>query len=274
VRTTFEPAFTGTGRLSSRAPNLQNLPAFGQWSRRIKEGLIPSAPGKIFVAADYSQIELRILAHFSGEERLREAFRKGGRDIHRETASWVFSTPPEDVTPELRRVAKMINFGLLYGMSSFGLAGRLGIERADARGIISRYFAALPGVKRYLDESAEESQRRGYTQTLFGRVRPINEAMDDARHRSGTKRIAINTPIQGTAADIARKAMVDFDRVYSSASGVVRLLLQIHDSLVCECPEEQAEEVGRTLADVMRSAAALTVPLEVELKTGSSLADV
>lgn len=273
VRTTFEPALTGTGRLSSRAPNLQNLPAFGQWSRRIKEGLIPSAPERVFVAADYSQIELRILAHFSGEERLQDAFQKGGRDIHRETASWVFAMPPEDITPELRRVAKMINFGLIYGMSSFGLADRLGIARSEAGGIIRRYFAALPSVKLYLDEKAEEAQKRGYTETFFGRIRPIGEAMNETRDRSGLKRIAINTPIQGTAADIARKAMVSFSRSFSSDDDV-RLLLQIHDSLVCECPSERAEEVGKSLADVMKSAATLTVPLEVELKTGRSLADV
>ncbi|MDR2179953.1 MAG: DNA polymerase I [Synergistaceae bacterium] len=273
VHTMFEAAFTGTGRLSSRDPNLQNLPAFGQWSRRIKEGLTPGDPGRVFVAADYSQIELRVLAHFSGEERLQEAFRKGGRDIHRETASWVFSILPEDVTPELRRVAKMINFGLLYGMSSFGLAERLGIARGDAGGIISRYFAALPGVKKYLEESAALAQSRGYTQTLFGRIRPICEAMEGVRDRNGLKRIAVNTPIQGTAADIARKAMLDFDRHFA-ADGDVRLFLQIHDSLVCECPQERASEVGEALASIMKAAATLAVPLEVELKSGRSLADV
>jgi DNA polymerase-1 len=273
VHTTFEAAFTGTGRLSSRDPNLQNLPAFGHWSRRIKEGLVPGDPGRVFVAADYSQIELRVLAHFSGEERLQEAFRKGGRDIHRETASWVFATAPEDVTPELRRVAKMINFGLLYGMSSFGLAERLGIPRGEAKGIISRYFAALPGVKQYLEASAESAQKRGYTQTLFGRIRPIGETLEGGRDRNGLKRVAVNTPIQGTAADIARKAMLDFDRRFA-ADDDVRLFLQIHDSLVCECPQERAEEVGEALADVMKSAAVLAVPLEVELKTGRSLADV
>jgi DNA polymerase-1 len=276
VHTTFEAAFTGTGRLSSRDPNLQNLPAFGQWSRRIKEGLIPDAlehgPKRVFVAADYSQIELRVLAHMSGEERLVEAFRSG-RDIHRETAAWVFSTPPGDVTPELRRVAKMINFGLLYGMSPFGLAERLGVPRGEAAEIIARYFSALPGVKKYLDESAAQAQERGYTRTLFGRVRPIAEAAEGLRDRNGLKRIAVNTPIQGTAADIARKAMLGFDRHFA-ADGEVRLLLQIHDSLVCECPEERAEEVGEALARVMRSAADLSVPLEAALKTGRTLADV
>ncbi|MDR1730517.1 MAG: DNA polymerase I [Synergistaceae bacterium] len=272
VHTTFEAAFTGTGRLSSRDPNLQNLPAFGNWSRRLKEGLIPSAPDRIFVAADYSQVELRILAHLSGEERLRDAFRNG-RDIHRETASWVFSTPPEDVTPELRRVAKMINFGLLYGMSAFGLAGRLGIARGEASSIISRYFAALPGVRNYLDESAAEAQKRGYTRTLFGRVRPIDEAAEGLRDRNALRRVAINTPIQGTAADIARRAMIDFNRIFP-ADGDVRLFLQIHDSLICECPKSLADQVGETLCGVMKSAASLSIPLDVELKKGRSLADV
>ncbi|MDR2523792.1 MAG: DNA polymerase I [Synergistaceae bacterium] len=273
VHTTFEAAFTGTGRLSSRDPNLQNLPAFGQWARRIKEGLAPLSPDRVFVAADYSQIELRVLAHCSGEERLLEAFRRGNQDIHQETASWVFAVAPEDVTPELRRAAKAINFGLLYGMSSFGLAGRLGIERSEASGIISRYFSALPGVRRYLEESAAKAQERGYTQTLFGRIRPIAEAMEGVRDRSGLKRIAVNTPIQGTAADIARKAMLDFHRHFAP-DGEVRLCLQIHDSLVCECPENRAGEVGEVLAKVMRSAASLSVPLEVTLKTGQSLAGV
>jgi DNA polymerase-1 len=273
VRTTFEAAFTGTGRLSSRDPNLQNLPAFGQWSRHIKEGLVPTLPDRVFIAADYSQIELRVLAHFSGEERLLEAFRKGGRDIHRETAAWVFATPPEDVTPELRRVAKMINFGLLYGMSSFGLADRLGIGRGEASSIISRYFAALPGVKQYLEESASAAQQRGYTRTLFGRIRPIDEAMEGVRDKNGLKRIAVNTPIQGTAADIARKAMLGFSRRFAKDKEV-RLFLQIHDSLVCECAKCRAEEVREALAEVMRSAASLDVPLEVEVKIGSSLAEV
>jgi DNA polymerase-1 len=225
------------------------------------------------VGADYSQVELRVLAHFSGEERLQDAFRKGGRDIHRETASWVFATPPEDVTPELRRVAKMINFGLLYGMSAFGLADRLGIARSEAKSIIARYFAALPGVGRYLEESAAAAQTRGYTQTLFGRIRPIDEAMEGVRDKNGLKRIAVNTPIQGTAADIARKAMIDFDRRFAEDKEV-RLFLQIHDSLVCECPEARVDEVGEALAQVMKSAVSLAVPLDVELKTGRSLADV
>lgn len=272
IHTTFEAAFTGTGRLSSRDPNLQNLPAFGHWSKRLKEGLVPRGTRNVFVAADYSQIELRILAHLANEERLLEAF-KAQRDIHRETASWVFSVPPEEVSPELRRVAKMINFGLLYGMSSFGLAERLGLERPEASRIISRYFSALPGVKKYLDASAEEAEKRGYTQTLFGRIRPIAEAAEGVRDKNGLKRVAINTPIQGTAADIARKAMIHFSQRFSEDKDVA-LILQIHDSLICECPEDRATEIGNALSDIMRSAAVLAVPLEVDLKIGRSLAEV
>ena len=271
VHTTFEPAFTGTGRLSSRDPNLQNLPAFGHWAERIKEGLIPVGEGNVFVAADYSQIELRILAHFSREPRLIEAFRRGV-DIHRETASWVFVVEPEFVTPELRRVAKMINFGLLYGMSAFGLAERLGVERAEAAGIVKRYFEALPGVERYLEESAAQARAVGYARTFEGRIRPVAEAAEGVRDRNGLNRVLVNTPIQGTAADIARRAMVDFARRFEG-DGEVRLFLQVHDSLVCECPAERADSVGAALSEVMKAAGRLSVPLEADLKVGRSLAE-
>ncbi|NLK18823.1 MAG: DNA polymerase I [Synergistaceae bacterium] len=268
----FEPAVTGTGRLSSRDPNLQNLPSYGEWSVRIKKCLHPAAPGNVFVSADYSQIELRVLAHLSGDERLLEAFAQG-RDIHRETASWVFSTDPAMVTGELRRVAKMINFGLLYGMSSFGLAQRLGIGRAEASDIIERYFKALPGVKNYLEKSYEDAKRRGFAATLSGRIRPLDEVPVSPRDRDALRRVAVNTPIQGTAADIARKAMIDFAAAFPS-SGRVRLALQVHDSLVCECPRGEEENVRRSLEKIMEGAAALATPLKVESKTGESLAEV
>ena len=267
IHTTFEAALTGTGRLSSRDPNLQNIPAFGQWAERIKEGLVPVREGDVFVAADYSQIELRVLAHFSQEPRLLEAFQKG-RDIHRETASWVFSVEPEFVTPELRRVAKMINFGLLYGMSAFGLAERLDMPRAEAAGIVKRYFDALPGVQRFLRGIVEEARAAGFTRTLAGRIRPLDEVA--AQGKGGLDRVLVNTPIQGTAADIARRAMVNFDRAFAD-DGDVHLFLQVHDSLVCECPPERAEEVGQALREIMMGAGKVSVPLEVALKTGSSL---
>ena len=271
VHTTFEAAFTGTGRLSSRDPNLQNLPAFGHWAERIKEGLIPVGEGNVFVAADYSQVELRVLAHFSQEPRLIEAFRRGV-DIHRETASWVFGVEPDFVTPELRRVAKMVNFGLLYGMSAFGLAERLGVDRGEAAGIVRRYFDALPGVGRYLEESAAQARALGYARTLDGRIRPVAEAAEGVRDRNGLNRILVNTPIQGTAADIARRAMVAFARRFAG-DGAVRLFLQVHDSLVCECPAGRAEEVGAALSEVMKGAGRLSVPLETDLKVGRSLAE-
>ena len=270
IHTTFEPAVTGTGRLSSRDPNLQNIPTFGQWAERIKAGLVPVREGNVFVAADYSQIELRILAHMSREPSLIEAFRSG-RDVHSETASLVFGMAPEFVTPELRRVAKMINFGLLYGMSAFGLAERLDVSRTEAAMIVKRYFAALPGVQRFLHEVVDEARSAGYARTLEGRIRPVNEV--PAGGRGALDRALVNTPIQGTAADIARRAMVDFDRAFRE-DPEVRLFLQVHDSLVCECPAVRAGEVGRALREIMMNAAHLSLPLEAEVKTGSSLAEV
>lgn len=268
----FEPAVTGTGRLSSRDPNLQNLPTFGEWARRVKESLTPHGEGRMFVAADYSQIELRILAHLSGDRRLLDAF-ASGRDIHTETASWVFSTEPALVTPELRRVAKMINFGLLYGMSSFGLAQRLSIGRQEASSIIGRYFGALPGVKEYLEAGFNEAKERGYTRTIAGRIRPLDEVSTGPRDRDALRRVAVNTPIQGSAADIARRAMIDFSRRFSGESSV-RLVLQVHDSLVCECPIDIASEVEADLVRIMEVAATLSIPLKAEAKRGLNLSEV
>ncbi|MBR0094568.1 MAG: DNA polymerase I [Synergistaceae bacterium] len=265
IHTTFEPAMTGTGRLSSRDPNLQNIPAFGQWAEKIKSGLIPVDEKNIFVAADYSQIELRVLAHMSGEERLIEAF-KQNRDIHTETASWVFDTKPELVTPELRRAAKMINFGLLYGMSSFGLAERLGISRKEASAVMQKYFDALPGIQSFLDSSVEQAKARGYSRTLAGRIRPVKEipAIGAALDRA-----LINSPVQGTAADIARRAMINFE-----AACPGKLFLQVHDSLVCECSQDEADEVSNILSEVMKSSGGEIASLEVQIKSGKSLSDV
>ena len=268
----FEPAVTGTGRLSSREPNLQNLPTFGEWARRVKEGLAPRGEGRVFVSADYSQIELRILAHLSGDRRLVDAF-AAGRDIHTETASWVFSVDPGLVTPELRRVAKMINFGLLYGMSPFGLSRRLAISRQEASSIIERYFGALPGVREYLEAGYNEATARGYTRTIAGRIRPLGEVATGPRDRDALRRVIVNTPIQGSAADIARRAMVDFARRFHDG-GSVRLVLQVHDSLVCECDLERAPETREDLVKIMEGAANLDVPLKAESKVGTNLAEV
>lgn len=265
IRTKFEPASTGTGRLSSRDPNLQSIPAFGKWADKIKAGLIPVDPENVFVAADYSQIELRILAHMSGEERLIDAFAHN-RDIHSETASWVFGVIPEFVTPEMRRAAKMVNFGLLYGMSSFGLSERLGVGRSEAKYIMTRYFDALPGIEGFLDGLVSDAKSRGYSRTIAGRIRPMSgipakgQALD---------RALINSPIQGTAADTARRAMINF-----AASGTAELFLQVHDSLVCECPAHEAEEVSHVLRRIMIDSGGEIPHLEAEAKIGRSLADV
>ncbi|MBQ4401819.1 MAG: DNA polymerase I [Synergistaceae bacterium] len=265
IHTTFEPSFTGTGRLSSRDPNLQNIPTFGKWAEKIKAGLVPVNPENVFVSADYSQIELRVLAYMSGEERLIEAF-ADGRDIHTETASWVFGVIPEFVTPEMRRAAKVINFGLLYGMSTFGLSERLGVGRAEAKDVMTRYFDALPGIQKFLDGLVDDAKKRGYSRTLAGRIRPIKgiNAKGQALDRA-----LINSPIQGTAADTARRAMINF-----SKSGCAELFLQVHDSLVCECPAKDSEEVSQNLRRIMINSGGEIPHLEAEAKTGKSLADV
>ena len=265
IHTTFLPTSTGTGRLSSKDPNLQNIPAYGNWAEKIKSGLIPVTNGNVFVSADYSQIELRVLAYMSGEEKLIEAF-KNGRDIHTETASWVFDTAPDLVSPELRRAAKMINFGLIYGMSSFGLAERLDIPRGEASKIIKKYFEALPNIQEYLDNSVELAKQRGFSKTLFGRIRPVNEI---PARGTGLDRALINSPIQGTAADIARRAMVGFEK---NCPG--KLFLQVHDSLVCECPKDEVFETAMILSSVMKLSGGEISHLEVQIKTGKALNEV
>ncbi|SMG28411.1 DNA polymerase [Dethiosulfovibrio salsuginis] len=270
IHSTFEADTTGTGRLSSRDPNLQNLPVYGEWSQRICKCLVPKGKDRCFVAADYSQIELRILAHISGEPRLLEVFEKG-RDIHTETAAMVFGLDPSLVTKELRRSAKMVAFGLLYGMSAFGLAKRLGVGQAEAKDIMSRYFKALPGVEAYMTKSSDMAISSGYTETLLGRRRPLNEVeTGNARDKGHMKRVAINSPIQGTAADLAKKAMIEVDRSLQGGE----MVLQVHDSIVCECHCDDREEVMRSLQNIMESAASLSVPLVTEGKIGDSLSEV
>jgi len=270
VHSTFDPFATATGRLSSKDPNVQNLPQFGEWAGRFRSCLVPRAKGWKFVSADYSQIELRVLAHFCGDARLRAAF-ESCRDIHTETASWVFNVHPSLVTPDLRRAAKAINFGLLYGMSSHGLAQRLGLSRNEAKSIVERYFSALPTVRDYLEDSVSEALKRGFTRSLFGRIRPLSE-ISTANGRGGDaiRRIALNTPIQSTAADIAKLAMI----AYSNTRVDCPLILQVHDSLVCECPETELEEVSETLRKCMEGAVTLSVPLTVEIKKGDSFAAI
>lgn len=274
IHSNFDNLATGTGRLASSDPNVQNMPVFGEWADCFRECFVPSGKGRVFVAADYSQIELRVLAHLTGEPRLIEAF-TNGEDVHRETASWVFGVEPEEVTPEQRRFAKVVNFGLLYGMSAFGLAQRLGIPRGAAQSMVDRYFSALPGVKKYLEESAEEAKKRGYTTSVFGRIRPLSEvATIEGRGNNPINRVAVNTPIQSAAADIAKIALFRFDKALAEKFPEAKVVLQIHDSIICECDEKDAEEVEKLLISVMENVCELSVPLKAEPKHGLSLKEV
>lgn len=274
IHSTFDTLATATGRLTSKDPNVQNLPQFGEWAGRFRKCLVPRGEGRIFLSADYSQIELRVLAHLCGDEKLRGAF-ESGRDIHTETASWVFSVHPSLVTPDLRRAAKAVNFGLLYGMSSHGLAQRLGVGRNQAQAMIDRYFSALPSVKDYLENTVSEAQKRGWTRSLFGRIRPLSEvSMANGRGADAIRRIALNTPIQSAAADIAKLAMIAYSRTEPARDGRHPLVLQVHDSLVCECPEEDVEITSAILRETMENAVCLSVPLTVDIKKGGSFASV
>lgn len=274
IRSTFEQAATGTGRLASHNPNVQTVPLFGEWAQRFRSCLVPVVRGNSFVAADYSQIELRVLAHLSGEERLLEAFAQG-RDVHTETASWVFELPADFITDEQRRFAKVINFGLLYGMSAHGLAQRMGIKRFEAASIVERYFKVLPHVSAYLQNSAKEAKERGYTRSLFGRIRPLSEVTTiEGRGGGSIDRVAVNTPIQSAAADIAKLAMIRLQEAIDAEYPDVRLVLQVHDSLVCECPPEQADSFASCLISVMEAVPALDIPLKAELKRGNSMAEM
>ena len=276
IHSTFLHTVTGTGRLASRDPNVQNLPVFGDWAVKFRSTVTPAgAQGEnIFVAADYSQIELRVLAHLSGEERLVEAFAKG-RDIHLETASWVFDLDPADILPEQRRFAKTVNFGLLYGMGAHGLARRMGISRQEGAKLVERYFSVLPKVKNYLEKSAADARARGYTRSVFGRIRPLAEvATVEGRGGNPIDRVAVNTPIQSAAADIAKIALIRFQKILESECSESRLVLQVHDSLICEAPVGLADRVEALLVETMEGVKYIDVPLKAEPKRGRSLAEV
>ncbi len=267
VHTSYHQAVAATGRLSSTDPNLQNIPIRTPAGRRIRQAFI-APPGHVLIAADYSQIELRIMAHLSGDTGLREAF-AANEDIHQATAAEVFGVDARDqVTAEQRRAAKAINFGLIYGMSAFGLARQLGIERGAAQQYVERYFARYPGVKRYMDDTRQMAREQGFVATVFGRrlylpdIRSRNAAL-----RSYAERSAINAPMQGTAADIIKRAMIDVHR-WLAGVPEARLLMQVHDELVLEAGEDRAEAVARELAGHMTAAAELQVPLKVEAGIG------
>ena len=272
IHTTFQNTVTATGRLSSTEPNLQNIPVRTELGSEIRKMFVPR-PGWVLVDADYSQIELRVLAHIADDRAMQEAFRSG-EDFHRLTASRVFHVPPEDVTPLMRRQAKAVNFGIVYGISEFSLAQDIGVSRREAKEYIERYLTQYPGVRDYMKKIVETARTQGYVSTLFGRRRMIPEIRStNFNIRSGAERIALNTPVQGTAADIMKLAMVRVFRALETNGLRARLLLQIHDELIVECPPEEAGRVRAIVADEMEHAATLAVPLVAEAKSGESWYD-
>ena len=269
VHTSYSQAVAVTGRLASSDPNLQNIPIRSAEGRRIREAFI-AAPGSAIVAADYSQIELRIMAHLSGDAGLLQAF-ANNEDVHRATAAEIFMTTPVDVTSEQRRYAKVINFGLIYGMSAFGLAKQLGVERSAAQAYIDRYFARYPGVKNYMDSTRLLAKDQGYVETVFGRrlwLPDINSS--NGMKRQGAERAAINAPMQGTAADLIKLAMIKVQGWLEAEKLKSRLIMQVHDELVLEVPEDELQLVKDSLPKLMCNVADLHVPLLVELGHGKN----
>jgi DNA polymerase-1 len=267
VHTSYGQAVAVTGRLSSSEPNLQNIPIRTQEGRRIREAFIAPAGSRI-MSADYSQIELRIMAHLSGDSGLLNAF-SAGDDIHRATASEVFGVPLSDVSSEQRRYAKVINFGLIYGMSAFGLASNLGIDRDTAKNFIERYFARYPDVARYMERTRVQAKQHGYVETVFGRrlwLAEINSP--NGPRRQAAERAAINAPMQGTAADLIKLAMIEVSRWLQSRASKTRLVMQVHDELVFEVPEQELEEVRATVPQLMCGVAELKVPLVADVGIG------
>lgn len=265
----FNQTITATGRISSTEPNLQNIPVRMELGRLIRKVFVP-AEGCVFVDADYSQIELRILAHCSGDEQLIQAYREA-RDIHRMTASQVFHTPFEEVTELQRRNAKAVNFGIVYGISSFGLSQDLSITRKEAAQYIEHYFETYPGIKKFLDDSVAHAKEKGYAVTLYGRRRPVPELKSsNFMQRNFGERVAMNAPIQGSAADIIKIAMIGVDRELKKRGMKSRLILQVHDELLIEAAREELEEVKELLKDQMENAAHLSVPLIVDMHTGEN----
>jgi DNA polymerase-1 len=270
VHTTFHQLMAATGRMASSDPNLQNIPIRTEQGREIRKAFVPEREGWVLLSADYSQIELRIMASLSGDEAMVEAFQRG-LDIHQATAARVYGVPLAETTPDMRRTAKMVNFGIIYGISAFGLAQRLSIPRQDAGKIIDQYFNQYPGVREYIEREAQDARTRGYVSTLTGRrryLRDINSANQTIR--SATERVAINAPIQGTAADMIKIAMVKVHAALREGGFETRMLLQVHDELLFEVPQGEVDRVKPIIVKCMKEALPLRVPVLVETGTGKN----
>ena len=272
MHTTFQNLVTATGRLSSTEPNLQNIPVRTDLGAEIRKMFVPN-PGCVLVDADYSQIELRVLAHIADDAAMQKAF-CDHVDIHTATASQVFGVPVEEVTPLQRRHAKAVNFGIVYGISEFSLAEDIGVSRHEAKAYIDNYLSNYQGVRAYMKKVVEDAKEIGYTQTLYGRRRYIPELKSSNFNvRSSAERITLNTPIQGTAADIIKLAMIRVENALNEQFPDAKLLLQVHDELIVECPEEIAPEVAKLVSREMEGVAQLKVPLTAEAHFGKSWYD-
>jgi len=273
LHTTFSQTVAATGRLSSVNPNLQNIPIRTELGREVRAAFI-AEPGFVLLAADYSQIELRLLAHYSQDPTLVEAYRRGD-DIHTLTAAEVFGVPPLMITDEHRRAAKAVNFGIVYGLSPFGLSQQLGIDKGEAKRFIDRYFERYKGVRAFIDTTLAEARREQKVRTLFGRVRPIPDINSkNANQRGFAERTAVNTPLQGTAADLIKIAMIRIDAEMSARGMKSRMTLQVHDELVFEVAEAELETMKVLVREKMENAHPLTVPLVVEVGVGKNWRDL
>jgi DNA polymerase-1 len=267
VHTHYAQAVAVTGRLSSNDPNLQNIPIRTPEGRRVREAFV-AAPGHVIASADYSQIELRIMAHLSDDEALLQAF-TDGLDVHRATAAEVFGVPVSEVSSEQRRYAKTINFGLIYGMSAFGLARSLGIDNGAARNFVERYFQRYPGVKRYMDETRAAAKAKGYVETVLGRRLYLPEINSpNGPRRAGAERAAINAPMQGTAADLIKLSMNAVQTVLDAHKPGIKMLMQVHDELVFELPGSEVAWLEAEIPHLMAGVAQLKVPLLAEVGVG------
>ncbi|HLH55144.1 MAG TPA: DNA polymerase, partial [Verrucomicrobiae bacterium] len=270
VHTTYNQVMTATGRLNSQNPNLQNIPIRTERGQEIRKAFVPRSEGHLLLSADYSQIELRIIAALSREQGLLEAFRTRA-DVHTATAAKVYGVFPEMVTAEMRRKAKMVNYGIAYGISAFGLAQRLGIPRKEAAEIIDQYFKQFPGLRKYMDDTIAFARNNGYVETVTGRRRYLRDVRSSNNTiRSAAERNAINAPIQGTAADMIKLAMIHIHSALESANLKTRMLLQVHDELVFDLFKPEEKVVREIVEEKMKNAIKLDVPIEVEIGVGGN----
>jgi DNA polymerase-1 len=276
VHTSYNQTGSVTGRLASSEPNLQNIPIRTELGRQIRRAFI-SAPGDVLISVDYSQIELRIVAHIAEDRAMLQAFLED-KDIHAATASAIFGVEPEAITPEIRRRAKAVNFGLIYGMSPFGLTRSTDLTLSEAENFVEAYFERFPGVRRYLDQTRLQAAESGYVATLLGRRRYFPQLVQGANvsemARARAEREAINAPIQGTAADIIKLAMLNLPDALQQANLDAKMLLQVHDELVFECPEHEVKPTALLVQQVMSDAFKLQVPLKTDVKVGVNWADL